>query len=139
MQDLSYKTHRIYFEHHELGRVGFLDFNTGKMVFDGDMHESAKIFFDLLSSKWGTRNTEMLAADKQGMLIDYQGMLNQAAEALERSREKALAFMLQQFKQHLSQAGKAFYKQDLPTVDEFLQLYCVAQEGRVALKAKEQA
>ena len=39
--------HNISFSNGEK-EVGKIDFSTGKMVFEGDMEESAKVFFDYL-------------------------------------------------------------------------------------------
>lgn len=82
-----------------------------------------------------------LAPDHKGMMVNYSGMLRQTINALPRSYSFQ-AEMLRQFQKHIEEMGKRFYSGDLKAVDEFLQLYCVADEDRrrvVAGRHKEAA
>jgi hypothetical protein len=78
----------------------------------------------------------LLAADHRGMRVDYSGLFNQATGALKRGiQEPALAEMLRQIKDHLTELGQRWYAGDTAVVDELLQLYCVEQGAREALAA----
>jgi hypothetical protein len=82
-----------------------------------------------------------LTKKHEGMRVDYSGMLGQACRALKRS-EPGKAEILRQLQDHLTEMGKRFYAGDFTVVDEFLQLYCVANEDRervVAERNKEAA
>ncbi|MDQ1090640.1 hypothetical protein QE400_000053 [Xanthomonas sacchari] len=73
-----------------------------------------------------------LAAEHQGMRVDYNGMLRQVRAAL---GEPALSEMVHQLKGHLTELGKRWYAGDRLVVDEFLQLYCIGVEARRGLTA----
>ncbi|MDR5815843.1 hypothetical protein QCE62_19840 [Caballeronia sp. LZ033] len=76
----------------------------------------------------------LLAEDHKGMRVDYSGMFKWAASALARgSSEPALAEMLRQLKEHISELGKRWYGGDTAVVDELLQLYCVERGAREVL------
>lgn len=75
----------------------------------------------------------ILSADHTGMRVDYSGLLGQCRRALARS-EPGEAEMLRQLQEHLKELGRRYYAGDLPVVDEFLQLYCIEHDARVALK-----
>lgn len=81
------------------------------------------------------RTPHLLAADHKGMRVDYSGLLSQCRRALQ-SREPANAEMLRQFQGHLQELGRRWYAGDTVAVDEFLQLYCIEHEARVALAAQ---
>jgi hypothetical protein len=70
------------------------------------------------------------ATTHTGMRVDYQGLLRQARSGL--SREPALGEMLRQLTDHITEMGQRFYAGDSAAVDEFLQLYCVDRDGRLA-------
>lgn len=74
---------------------------------------------------------KLRADDHKGMMVDYQGMLRQAREALQHGRRETMhAEMLRQFQDHLTEMGERFYAGDVAAVDEFLQLYCIARDKR---------
>ena len=75
----------------------------------------------------------LLAAEHSGMRVDYQGLFKQAHAALR--RDPALAEMLRQFQDHVTELGRRWYAGDTAVVDELLQLYCVARETRSAIAA----
>lgn len=77
-----------------------------------------------------------LAPDHKGMKVNYRGMLRQSIGALPRSMG-VQAEMLRQFQGHLEELAKRFYAGDLKAVDEFLQLYCVADEDRKRVVAEQ--
>jgi hypothetical protein len=79
-------------------------------------------------------NAPTFAATHTGMRVDYQGLLRQARSGL--SREPALAEMLRQLTDHITELGRRFYAGDSAAVDEFLQLYCVERDGRLAASAE---
>ena len=81
------------------------------------------------------RMPHLLAADHKGMRVDYSGLLSQCRRALQ-SREPANAEMLRQLQGHLQELGRLWYAGDTVAVDEFLQLYCIEHEARVALAAQ---
>lgn len=72
-----------------------------------------------------------LAADHKGMKVCLQGMIAQSCISV---RDTALAFMLAQLENHLTELGKRCYAGDQTVVDEFLQLYCIEEEAREAVK-----
>ncbi|WP_440105641.1 hypothetical protein [Acidovorax sp. BL-A-41-H1] len=74
-----------------------------------------------------------LAADHQGMRVDYSGLLSQCQRAMRRT-EPGLAEMLRQLQGHMQELGQRWYGGDTAVVDEILQLYCVEHEARQALK-----
>ncbi|MFT0546977.1 hypothetical protein ACMHYO_11615 [Allopusillimonas ginsengisoli] len=77
----------------------------------------------------------LLAADHEGMRVDYSGLFEQASDALARgAKEPALAEMLRQFEAHLTELGRRWYAGDAAVVDELLQLYCVEDQAREAIK-----
>lgn len=80
-----------------------------------------------------TAGDAVLAADHKGMQVDYRGLLTQARAALQ--REPGLAEMLLQLQGHLTELGTRWYAGDTVAVDELLQLYCVENDTREALKA----
>ena len=82
------------------------------------------------------RTPHLLAADHKGMRVDYSGLLSQCRRALQ-SREPANAEMLRQLQGHLQELGRLWYAGDTVAVDEFLQLYCIEHEARVALAAQK--
>jgi len=70
------------------------------------------------------------------MRVDYTGMLLQASNALTVGEiEPALAEMLRQLQEHMTEFGLRRYAGDTAVVDELLQLYCVAESSRKALHA----
>src|SRR5262249_8928539 len=76
----------------------------------------------------------LLTADHKGMRVDYSGMLKQATVALARGvKEPALAEMLRQLKDHITELGARWYAGDTTVVDELLQLYCIEKDAREAL------
>lgn len=79
---------------------------------------------------------QLLAADHQGMRVDYTGLLGQSRRELNRTAQ-GQAEMLRQLQWHIAELGERFYAGDLKVVDEFLQLYCVAKEAREAIRAME--
>jgi hypothetical protein len=78
-----------------------------------------------------------LSADHRSMRVDYQGLLSQSRNGLR--REPALAEMLRQLTEHLTELGERFYAGELTAVDEFLQLYCIGRERRATLAASPAA
>lgn len=79
---------------------------------------------------------KLLAEDHKGMRVDYSGMFKQARGALVRGmKEPALAEMLRQLQEHITELGTRWYAGDTAVVDELLQLYCVNKATRDALRA----
>jgi hypothetical protein len=78
-----------------------------------------------------------LAADHQGMRVDYIGLLSQCQHALR--REPAQAEMLRQLQEHLRELGTRFYAGDPAVVDEFLQLYSITRHARADVVAARTA
>jgi hypothetical protein len=78
----------------------------------------------------------ILANEHRGMRVDYSGLFKQATGALTRGmKEPALAEMLRQLQDHLTELGQRWYAGDAAVVDELLQLYCVERDARVTLAA----
>lgn len=78
----------------------------------------------------------LLADDHKGMRVDYSGLFKQARVALARAaKEPALAEMLRQLQDHITELGTRWYAGDTAVVDELLQLYCVEKGARDALLA----
>lgn len=76
-----------------------------------------------------------LAADHTGMMVDHSGVIRQAKDALEHGmRNPAIGVMLEGMGRHMEELGRRWYAGDMSAVDEFLQLYCVADQQRAALK-----
>lgn len=73
----------------------------------------------------------ILAKDHEGIRISYSGLLMQSRNSC---RDKALAEMLRQLELHMTELGKRWYAGDQTVVDEFLQLYCIAENDREAVK-----
>jgi hypothetical protein len=79
----------------------------------------------------------LLADDHKGMRVDYSGLFKQATASLARgAREPALAEMLRQLKDHITELGTRWYAGDTAVVDEILQLYCVEKDARDTLAAR---
>lgn len=77
------------------------------------------------------RKALILAADHKGMRVDYSGLFKEACRALRiGSKETALAEMLRQLEEHLTELGQRWYAGDAAVVDEMLQLYCIESEAR---------
>lgn len=73
----------------------------------------------------------LLAKKHTGMMVDYTGLIGQSANALVAGeREPAMAGMLRQLQDHLTQLGQRWYAGDTAVVDEFLQLYCIEGGAR---------
>jgi len=78
----------------------------------------------------------LLADDHKGMRVDYTGLFKQARGALARGmKEPALAEMLRQLQEHLTELGQRWYAGDAAAVDEILQLYCIEKDARAAIKS----
>ncbi|MDO4705740.1 MAG: hypothetical protein Q4A98_05980 [Comamonadaceae bacterium] len=77
--------------------------------------------------------TVPLAPDHKGMKVCYQGLIDQSRKAMKRDHP-LLAETLRQLKQHLTELGQRWYAGDQMVVDEFLQLYCIEEEAREAVK-----
>jgi hypothetical protein len=79
----------------------------------------------------------LLTDDHKGMRVDYSGLFKQATASLARgAREPALAEMLRQLKDHITELGTRWYAGDTAVVDEILQLYCVEKDARDTLAAR---
>lgn len=72
-----------------------------------------------------------LAADHHGMRVDYHGLLRQVQGGLR--SDPALAEMVRQLHDHLTELGKRWYAGDRKVVDELLQLYGIEDGARRAL------
>lgn len=80
------------------------------------------------------RGITLLAEDHKGMRVDYSGLFKQARSSLARGgKEPALAEMLRQFEEHITELGARWYAGDTAVVDELLQLYCVNKTARDTL------
>ena len=77
----------------------------------------------------------LLAADHDGMRVDYRGLMRQSQHALKHS-SPGHAEMLRQFEGHLTELGTRWYAGDTAVVDEILQLYCIEHEARQAVAAR---
>lgn len=80
-----------------------------------------------------TPQVQLLATKHTGMRVDYRGLFKQSRAALR--NEPALAEMLRQFQDHLTELGERWYSGDVAVVDEILQLYCVESDARAAIAA----
>ena len=115
-----------------------IDIDTEQLFILEDNDTTLKKRYEALQAQM---KVVQLAKKHEGMRGDYSGMLGQACRALKRS-EPGKAEMLRQLQNHLTEMGKRFYAGDFTVVDEFLQLYCVANEDRervVAERNKEAA
>ena len=74
----------------------------------------------------------ILAADHNGMRVDYQGLLGQCQRTLSR-HDPGTSEMLRQLQGHLQELGRRWYAGDASAVDEFLQLYCIEHNLRTAI------
>ena len=72
-----------------------------------------------------------LAAEHEGMRVDYHGLLRQAQDGLR--GEPGIAEMIRQLHDHLTELGRRWYTGDRRVVDEFLQLYCIESDARRTL------
>jgi hypothetical protein len=75
----------------------------------------------------------LLSPDHNAMRVDISGLIYQSIRSLKRS-DPSNAEMLGQLESHLQELGQRFYAGDIAAVDEFLQLYCISQNARTALK-----
>lgn len=75
----------------------------------------------------------LLSPDHNGMRVDISGLINQSIRSLKRS-DPTNAEMLGQLESHLQELGQRFYAGDIAVVDEFLQIYCIGRNARMALK-----
>jgi len=83
-------------------------------------------------------SVRLLAAEHDGMRVDYTGLLGQARSALKRGEAgPALAELLHQLAVHLTELGQRWYAGDVAVVDELLQLYSIESDARAALVAHE--
>lgn len=71
-----------------------------------------------------------LAPPHKGMRVNLNGGLEEVIRALKASRQGSTAFTIEELRGHIAELGKRFYGGDLAVVDEFLQLYHVAQDKR---------
>lgn len=81
----------------------------------------------------------LLAADHGGMKYSLAGLLLRAKEYLRRDGDhaKGIGYMLhEEVQKHLKELATRYYAGDITAVDEFLQLYCLGEEERKALKSK---
>jgi len=84
---------------------------------------------------YGVIAQALLANDCRGMRASYLGLLRQSRGALLcGDREPGLAETLRQLEADLTELGQRWYAGDTDVVDEFLQLYCIEKDARVALK-----
>lgn len=108
--------------------------------FDTAHLENIDMVGSTLKGRFAALQAEMkavpLAPDHEGMMVDYSGMLRQTINALPRS-SSVQAEMLRQFQGHLEELGKRFYAGDFKAVDEFLQLYCIADDDRKRVVAEQ--
>ncbi|MBU4609189.1 hypothetical protein IMZ29_01040 [Achromobacter sp. GG226] len=94
---------------------------------------------DAAANDGGQAQPTLLTADHTGMMVDHSGVIRQAKESLEYGmRNPSVATMLEGMGKHLEELGRRWYAGDVSVVDEFLQLYCVADDERAALKAARQ-
>lgn len=70
--------------------------------------------------------SELLGDTHAGMKMSASGALSQSSRVLKAVDETGLAFSLDELNRHLHELGKRFYSGDVKVVDEFLQLYCLA-------------
>ena len=68
---------------------------------------------------------------------DHKGMRVNALRFLKKSQGPGYSFMRQQMAEHLEELGRRFYAGDLQVVDEFLQLYCFAENDRKRAVAEQ--
>lgn len=84
------------------------------------------------------RHTVPLAKKHEAMKIDYRGMVYAIQNGLKPS-DGINRFMITELGKHLTELGERFYNGDMKVVDEFLQLYCIANEQREeVIKQREQ-
>lgn len=76
----------------------------------------------------------LLAADHNGMRVDYTGLLGQVRREICRSGP-GYAEMLRQLQGHIQELGQRWYAGETAAVDEFLQLYSVEKDARAAIAA----
>lgn len=84
---------------------------------------------DIDSSMSGKPGRPPLAPEHKGFHIDYSGLLGGAR----RQTHGSTTELLRQLEVHLEELGERFYSGDMAAVDEFLQLYCVAEDDRRTL------
>lgn len=77
----------------------------------------------------------VLAETHKGMKVDYQGLIEGAAAALDAQRSAYMPFVLRELSRNLQELGRRYYAGDTAAVDEFLQLYCIEREARAAVEA----
>lgn len=108
--------------------------------FDTAHLENIDMVGDTLKDRFAALQAELkavpLAKKHEGMMVDYSGMLRQARENMKRNAGWHKN-MLEQLQGHLEILGKRFYEGDLTVVDEFLQLYCIADEDRKRVVAEQ--
>lgn len=73
---------------------------------------------------------ELLAKDHAGMRVNGLRYLKQ-------SSGQGYSYMRRGMAKHLEELGRRYYAGDVAVVDEFLQLYCIAETERAELIAKE--
>lgn len=101
--------------------------------YDTELLENIDMVGDTLKDRFDELQKELkavpLAKKHDSMMVDYSGLLRQARENMKRTAGFQKN-MLEQLQVHLEILGKRFYEGDLTVVDEFLQLYCIADEDR---------
>jgi len=68
---------------------------------------------------------DLLAADHKGMKVSAEGLLGRITRG--KRPDKLDRYLLGEMLNHLELVGKRYYAGDVTGVDEFLQLYCLAE------------
>ena len=77
-------------------------------------------------------NKVILARDHNGIKVDHKGTLTG-------SNFRGRKFILDGLSKHIEEMGRRYYGGDVAAVDEFLQLYCAAQDARAEAKQRQEA
>ena len=64
---------------------------------------------------------------------DHRGMRVNGSRYLQQAHGHGFTFVRREMARHLEEMGRRYYAGDVAAVDEFLQLYCIAESERAAV------
>ena len=67
---------------------------------------------------------------------DHRGMRVNGFRYLRQAHGTGFTFMRREMARHVEEMGRRYYAGDVAAVDEFLQLYCIAESERAAVVAE---
>ncbi len=78
----------------------------------------------------------MSAAVSDILAPDHRGVRVNGFRCLQQAHGTGFTFIRREMARHLQEMGRRYYAGDVTAVDEFLQLYCIAESERAAVVAE---